>query len=247
MTTDNKIRIIIDNRETKLYSIIKDRDLDIYKDKIEIELKQLDIGDIHIIPSNESKIYIYERKTINDLISSIHDGRYKEQKMRLMSSGHRIGYIIEGDNIISNKQLRHQKKLTSIYYTSIYRDNIDVLFMSSIDETVTFLLMLVIKMVDNPHKFEKSVEITNEYIDICKIKTEKKKNIDKETCYMLQLGQIPGISKDIAKRIKERHPTLISLISAITAIDDKKKQIEILTKIEGIGKILSERIINYLI
>ena len=51
MTTDNKIRIIIDNRETKLYSIIKDRDLDIYKDKIEIELKQLDIGDIHIIPS----------------------------------------------------------------------------------------------------------------------------------------------------------------------------------------------------
>jgi ERCC4-type nuclease len=247
MTTNNdKFKIIIDNRENKLYSIISNRDLDIYNEKIEIEYRQLDLGDIQIIFPCESCKYIYERKTVNDLIASIHDGRYKEQKSRLMASGNRIGYIIEGDNIISNKQIKNQKKLTSVYYSSIYRDKIDIFFMTNMEETVTFILMLVIKMIDNPDKFiEKRRE--EEYIEVCKIKTEKKRNIDKDTCYLLQLGQIPNISKDLARRIKEVYPTLLILMNTLSTMNDRKKQIELLTKIDGIGKILAERIIDYLI
>jgi ERCC4-type nuclease len=114
------------------------------------------------------------------------------------------------------------------------------------EDTVTFILLLVIKMIDNPDKFiEKRKE--DEYIEVCKIKTEKKKNINKETCYLLQLGQIPNISKDLARRIKEVYPTLLILMNTLSSIDEKKKQIELLTKIDGIGKILAERIIDYLI
>ena len=40
---DNKLNIIIDVREESLYNDIFDRDLDIYKDKIEITKKTLDI------------------------------------------------------------------------------------------------------------------------------------------------------------------------------------------------------------
>lgn len=246
MNTD-KIKIIIDNRETKLYSILTNRDLDNYKDKIDIELKQLELGDIHIIPPSQSHIYIYERKTVPDLLASINDGRYKEQKCRLIASAHRIGYIIEGDNLISNKHMKHQKKLTSIYYHSLYRDNIDVLFMNSIEDTATFLLMLLTKMVDNPDKFNRTVGQPIEYIEYCKIKTEKRKNIDKDTCYLLQLGQIPNISKELARRIKDIYPTLLTLINGLSTIDDKKKQIELLTRIEGIGKKNAEKIIEYLI
>jgi ERCC4-type nuclease len=118
--------------------------------------------------------------------------------------------------------------------------------MSSVEDTATFILMLVIKMIDNPDKFNK-VERKDEYIDICKIKTEKKKNIDKDTCYLLQLGQIPSISRDLSRRIKESYPTLLSLMNALSAIDDKKKQIELLMKIDGIGKKIAERIIEYII
>jgi ERCC4-type nuclease len=218
MTTDNKFKIIIDNRENKLYSIISNRDLDIYKEKIEIEYRQLELGDIQIIFPTNTHIYVYERKTINDLIASIHDGRYKEQKSRLLASGNRIGYIIEGDNIISNKQIKNQKKLTSVYYNSIYRDNIDIFFTSNMEDTVTFILMLIIKMIDNPDKFNGKRK-EDEYIDVCKIKTEKKRNIDKETCYLLQLGQIPNISKDLARRIKEVYPTLLILMNTLNNID----------------------------
>ena len=78
------VQIIVDSRETKLFSLLTERDLDIYKDNISIQKEQLELGDIHII-FNEIT-YIYERKTVNDLLSSIKDGRYKEQKNRLLAN-----------------------------------------------------------------------------------------------------------------------------------------------------------------
>ena len=111
------VDIIIDSRETQLIKIIENRDLDIYKDSINISKEQLDNGDIHI-KFNET-LFIYERKTTNDLISSVKDGRYKEQKQRLLSNFENINYIIEGSDIVSSKNLYNQKMLTSIYYHSI--------------------------------------------------------------------------------------------------------------------------------
>jgi len=43
------VQIIVDSRETKLFSVLTERDLDIYKDNITIQKEQLELGDIHII------------------------------------------------------------------------------------------------------------------------------------------------------------------------------------------------------
>ena len=68
-------KITFDNRETKLISIATQQNL-------VHSVAQLNIGDIlvsSIIPNEEQKIiYIFERKTIEDLIASIKDGRYNE-------------------------------------------------------------------------------------------------------------------------------------------------------------------------
>ena len=87
----------------------------------------------------------------------------------------------------------------------------------------------------------------NEYIDICKIKTKKNANIDKDTCYLLQLSQIPSISKEIAKKIKEIYPNLSILIKTLMEQETKEKQISLLSKIDGIGKKKALIIIDYLI
>jgi crossover junction endonuclease MUS81 len=233
------IELFIDSREKNLLKIINDRDLDIYKDKIIIQNKQLDIGDIQIILENN--LFIFERKTTNDLLASINDGRYKEQKARLKSSNARsITYIIEGDNITSNKN-KNQKKLTSVYYNSIYRDGINVLFMKDVDDTATFLLLLSTKMIDKPKNYLGNIE-EKEYIDVCKIKTEKKMNIDKDNCYLLQLCQIPSISKELAKKIKDIYPSLMILMTSL-----KDNGESILTKIDGIGKTKAKTIYDYLI
>ena len=251
------VLIIIDNRETKLYSGIIDRDLDKYKDKIEIKKEQLDIGDIHI-KFNDS-LFIYERKTVKDLLSSIKDGRYKEQKSRLLSLLSLspltiINYIIEGDTITSIKNQNNQKILTSVYLNSFYRDKINVIFTSDTNDTITFLLLLATKIIDKPENFNINInsEITplntnNDYIDVCKIKTKKNANIDKETCYLLQLSQIPSISKEIAKKIKDKYPNLKTLIKVLNEEETKEKQIKLLSNIDGIGNKKASIIIDYLL
>ena len=109
------VEIIIDNRERNLWKIISDRDLDCYKDKIDIKIAQLEIGDIHILINNN--LYIYERKTTADLIASINDGRYREQKIRMMTQDASLNMIIEGDNITSSKNMKHQKKSSDGFLT----------------------------------------------------------------------------------------------------------------------------------
>lgn len=241
-------KIIVDSREKSLFGILKDRDLDIYSDKIEILKEQLDIGDIHLSFSHNDNnyLYIYERKTNTDLIASIKDGRYKEQKLRLMASGaNSLNYIIEGDMITSLKNKNNQKITTGAYIHSIYRDKINVIFTFDLDDTSTFLLLMASKIIDKPEYF---IGINNNdshnYIDYCKIKTEKNKNIDKNTCYLLQLSQIPSISKEIAKNISNQYPSLVSLISALNQSEDK---IGLLMKIDKIGKTKAATIIEYLL
>jgi len=240
------VKIIVDNRETKLFSILTDRDLDIYKDNISIEKEQLDLGDIHIIFNDI--IYIYERKTVNDLLSSINDGRYKEQKNRLLANSINNNYIIEGDTITSSKNFKNQKKLTSVYLNSIYRDNFNVFFTSNIDDTATFILILVSKIIEKPENYLNlnTNNSNKDYIDICRIKSQKNKNIDKDICYLLQLSQIPGISKELAKKIKEIYPTMSNLIKSIESQDNIKSKISLLTKIDKIGVQKAQLIIDYL-
>lgn len=239
------VQIIVDSRETKLFSLLTERDLDIYKDNISIQKEQLELGDIHII-FNEIT-YIYERKTVNDLLSSIKDGRYKEQKNRLLANSFNNNYIIEGDTITSNKNFKNQKTLTSIYLNSIYRDKINVFITTNIDDTATFLLLLVSKIIEKPENYlNENNKISQNYIDVCKIKSQKNKNIDKDTCYLLQLSQIPNISKEIAKKIKEIYPTMSSLIKALEEQPDEKSKISLLTKIDKIGNQKATLIIDYL-
>ena len=238
------LKIIIDSRETNLFNNIIERDLDKYTDKITIVKQQLEIGDIHI--QIDDLIYVYERKTINDLLSSVKDSRYKEQKSRLLSNYKNVNYIIEGSDIIASNNLHNQNLLTSIYFNSTYRDNIKIFFTKNVNDTITFLLMLSTKIIDKPHNFilNETQKTEPDYIDICKIKSKKSDNIDKETCYLLQLSQIPNISKQIAKNIKDIYPSMKILINTLATSENP---IELLMKIPNIGKQKAIKIIEYLL
>jgi crossover junction endonuclease MUS81 len=238
------LKIIIDSRETNLYNNIIERDLDKYIDKITIVKQQLELGDIHI--EMNDLIYVYERKTMNDLLSSVKDSRYKEQKSRLLSNYKNVNYIIEGTDIIASNNLHNQNLLTSIYFNSTYRDNIKVFFTKNINDTITFLLMLSTKIIDKPHNFiqNETQKTEPDYIDICKIKSKKSDNIDKETCYLLQLSQIPNISKQIAKNIKDIYPTMKILLNTLETSENPN---ELLMQIPNIGKQKANKIIEYLL
>jgi len=224
------MEIIIDNRENNIIKILEAKE--------EFIKKNLDLGDIQYI-QNDEIVYIVERKTFDDLGASIKDGRYKEQKMRLLSNNNDIYYILEG-NIDKCKTINKKALLGSIV-NMIFRDNIKVIFSENIEQTVEIIIQ--IKKKYNEGKFFKN-KIDNEYVNSIKIK--KKENMDKRTCNIVQLATIPGVSKNTAEIIIENYLTMDKLIeeykiNGIMLLKDlslgKKK----------LGKVLSEKIYNYLI
>jgi crossover junction endonuclease MUS81 len=244
----NKINIIIDTRETQLYSEIIERDLDKYKNIILINKESLDLGDIHI--KYEELLFIFERKTINDLVSSIKDGRYKEQKARLLSNVNNINqitYIIEGDNIISSVSYNRNKSiLLGAYLHTLFRDNIRVLFTNNVPDTVTLILTIATKIIDNPEKFLSNI-INTDYTDCVRLKQKKIDNIDPSTCYIMQLSQIPHISNILAKNIATHFPTMKFLLDSLVTCNTDAERVELLCSVEKIGKEKAKNIIKYLL
>ena len=93
------MRVIIDNRETGLYS--KCTELSSQFSSVKLEVGVLSLGDISIGKTGEDgELILIERKSFSDLLASIKDGRYEEQSYRLINSlnihKHNIIYIIEG-------------------------------------------------------------------------------------------------------------------------------------------------------
>ena len=133
------MNFLIYSLETKLIDLVKQRGL-LYT------TANLEIGDVIISDSCGHQLII-ERKTIADMVASVKDGRYKEQKLRLQaeqsrSNGKmRFAYVIEGDNLA---KFTPADKLIAIggIISSSFRDGIPVLRTMSLDETLDLILRL---------------------------------------------------------------------------------------------------------
>ena len=128
--------IKIDNREKKIIDT-----LDTLDESFNYVKENLDLGDIQIVSHETNDILvIIERKTLQDLSSSIKDGRYKEQKNRILNTALanvRKIYIFEGTN--SSDFGLSQKIYESTIINSILRDNIHIYKSKSVLDTINFI------------------------------------------------------------------------------------------------------------
>lgn len=93
LSTSYQNTLILDNREHELHTKIT----------VPHDFVPLHVGDIHIcsrVTGAVKPVLILERKSFADFQSSVMDGRYREQRGRLLAfgaeTGARIGYILEG-------------------------------------------------------------------------------------------------------------------------------------------------------
>tara|TARA_Y100000389_G_C17413852_1_gene492530 strand:+ start:710 stop:1393 length:684 start_codon:yes stop_codon:yes gene_type:complete len=227
------MELIIDNREKYLIELLQ-------QNNIIFTLLNLDIGDIQYKDNNEL-IYIIERKTVDDLGASITDGRYKEQKSRLLANNkNNIYYIIEGD-ITECKTLSKKAILGSIV-NMIFRDNIKIIYSKDIKQTLDIVIQIQKKY--NEGKFKKIENTEESYISSIKIK--KKDNMNKNMCNIIQLATIPGVSKNISTIILEKYNTLNNLIEEFKKNDENMLKTLNIGK-KTIGAVLSKRIYEYLL
>lgn len=260
--------IVIDQREHELIVMIPNL-IEQYNLPIQTTVKALDIGDIEI-HKNDELYYIIERKSLNDLASSITDGRYKEQSLRLQETcslpATRKIYVIEGDiYTYGNQTHRYKKKpyskksvsrsilygcITSIIHGKQFR----VMRTAHIQDTAETIVRFVdkIRRYDHENKIEgiQPVSITpssdqdtssTQYIDYSSvIHKVKHKNITKHNIGVICLSQIPYISNTIAQTILEKYGDLYTCIHQLRTNPDEFKTIKVN------GRKLSSRVLHNL-
>lgn len=240
------ITVYVDNREHKLFPLIQDVLSAI--DGVSVIQQVLEIGDI-MISKEDKDVLLFERKTISDLASSVKDGRYKEQKHRMISKfpPHRISYIIEGGSIIvkGNENGLSKSVFNGVYANTMYRDGIHMIFVKNIQETASWICDIAQKLISKPDSFDEEIGGADNYVSACRAKSKKMDNIDPRTCYHMQLAQIPGISHKLAENIAELYPNFTTLFQAITPLT-KEAAIQLFSKIPLIGKKKASIIIDYL-
>ena len=144
------MKIQVDVREKKLIPLIKALNND-YGYNIEIESKQLDLGDLIVCDDDNNELLIIERKTLTDLASSIRDGRYSEQSYRLNKESlhnHNVVYLIEGK--MENYRDKYTKIKSQTLYVTMgciqYYKGFSVMRTSGILETAEYIIRFVDKM-----------------------------------------------------------------------------------------------------
>lgn len=225
--------IIIDTREQDIIKLLENKNIDFKKE-------QLLVGDI-MYKKNDEILYIIERKTIDDLGASIKDGRYKEQKARLLShyDATKVFYLLEG--YIDRSKNLDKKSILGSVINILFRDNIKIINTVNLTQTVDVIEQIKTKYMAG--KFIEGVSVSN-YTDT--IKLNKKENMTKELCNIIQLATIPGVSKTTGTTIMENYKTLQHLIEEYKINGELMLKDLVLGK-KKLGKVLSKRIYEYLL
>lgn len=241
-TGDNKVNLTIDSRETQLYKELSSLNADFFT-------KQLPVGDILLEDAISGELLcICERKTKNDLYSSIVDKRFADQRARLLSATHKspkvkIIYIIENyveqTSCLMSKDNTKKNKMMSGALENLVLRGIYILPTYSVKHTADTLVNLQRKLQTNKSFSDEA----NDNLVVSAIMT-KKKDVISANIFQHQLMLIPGISSDIALKIQTEYPTVRHLLMAFDKCElDKENMLtEISLGKRKLGKVLSKRI-----
>lgn len=246
---DKYMEFIIDNRES-IKSHFTEKNLDY------VICKNMEIGDFAFYV-NKELICIFERKTIEDLAGSIKDGRYREQKKRLLDNipKSKILYIIEGDLTKNNRSFSFNKVSKDTIYSSLIncylRDNINIIHTLNTHETIEILEQFCKKILKQGTDFLSSSSSTYDEDLIKSIVQTKKKNITPELVFTSQLTCISGVSTNTANLIVKKYQNMNMMISELNKLseDDRKKELSSIQyttdkgKVRKLGPAIAEKIL----
>jgi len=240
--------IKFDNREKDLIKILEDKGYN-------VSLENLDLGDIQFVDlTTKEIIIIIERKTYADLSASIKDGRYKEQKERMMHSikkSIRKIVLLEGENTSTFKLPINT--LTGVIINTMIRDNIHVFMSKTKNDTIEFIENIILHLPKYYDYLKKEIiigeikEFNNNQNHNYKI--SKKENLTQEVCFRNMLAQIPGISINMASIFVDKYKNMGSFIIELKKEGNKENIIKILENEKNgnrkIGNKTAEKIYSF--
>lgn len=220
------MKLKVDYREKKLIKLLEVYIVQFNLNNIIMTVESLDVGDLIICDDNDKEKLIIERKSLNDLASSIKDGRYVEQSLRLSHlslHNHNIIYLIEGNlSTWTNKYKVQANTLHSAIFSINYYKGFSVHKTNDITETAEYVLRVCDKLNRSTKKVQYYLDgeindnikkTETNYVNV--IKKVKKDNITPENISEIILSQIPGISAKTSKVIIDKFGSLYQLLDAL--------------------------------
>lgn len=227
------MQLFIDDREREFIKALSD------SDKSKVTVAHLDVGDFIIGTSIDEAQFVIERKTIADLNSSIKDGRYREQKSRLMQhfDATKVMYLIEAT---SDMLIGRTDSCVNAICNTLSRDGIRVFRTTSLEESKAFLLSLL-SSCEKLSAGKLSKTSTEEAL-IKSNKVTRKKVYSDDTVYVMQLCCLPGVSAQTAKAIASVYPRHELLIRALVDTQNPHLLSDVCIGKRKLGKRLSEKV-----
>ena len=149
---------------------------------------------------------LIERKSAADLDASILDGRYREQRSRLMNyatecRAHPV-YIIEGNlsgqrSLSKSALLKHLTRLAIRYHIAVFQ-------VASLQETAELVLLLADQWRTDPTTFEQPATMTYVETQGKALGVTKKESVDNPHVFAVTvLRACQGVSAQIAEKLLE--------------------------------------------
>ncbi|XP_035826366.1 crossover junction endonuclease MUS81 [Aplysia californica] len=194
--------------------------------------------------------YIVERKRMDDLVSSLSDGRMKEQKFRLKQSGLKdLIILIEEHGSIQNFSISEERIRQSIANSQII-DGFKVKRCGGPKDAVIYLTAMTRSLqqhftnktlhavsVDQLKQLpaRQSPQNSDHYMlpfDSFNEASVKQKDLAVRELFAKQLVQVPGVSAERARAITNFYPTLSSLLQAYNGCSTEKAKESLLSTIK---------------
>lgn len=246
------MNFVIDNREQNFIEHLSKKILEY--PNMSFEVKQLDLGDMEVYV-DDTLLYVWERKTFPDLISSIKDGRYKEQSYRLQNihGNDKVVYLLEG--IMSQINPPLKKLVHSTIAALSFKKKFHVLRSVHVTDSVDTFLAINDKLYrdylseqkqTSTDEGQSTIETKPYYSEF--VKKRKKDNITADNIGEIILCQIPDLNTSSAKAIMNHvENNLTHLLEIIKTSPEELYNV----RLEGetsrkISKKVVQRLIEYL-
>nr|XP_020150449.2 crossover junction endonuclease MUS81 [Aegilops tauschii subsp. strangulata] len=204
---------------------------------IPVEIKHLPVGDALWIARHKELDtdyvldFIVERENVDDLLGSIKDNRYKDQKLRLKKCGLRkLIYLVEGDvNTVDGSE-----SVKTACFTTEVLEGFDVQRTTGYADTEKKYGHLTGSIIDYySRNFSAGADTSrlcvtyDEFVKRC----SDLEKVTMSDIFALQLMQVPQVTEEAALAVTSLYPTLLSLAKAYTMLDgDRRAQEEMLKK-----------------
>ena len=210
----------IDCRENDLIALLQQTE--------HVSIKQLPVADIWIGLGEDNEIQpgglIIERKTIADFEASFLDGRYREQRGRILSFCHENKtqpmYILEGTLSSSTGRLQ-QKAIMKLINRLIFHYQIPVYQTQSLHETAELVQTLVEQWKDDPSSLQRVTELVKVTDGI---HVQKKANASDPRFFAIScLTQCTGVSVKMAESLIDAFGSLKGvMVASVKEIEQVK-------------------------